>query len=141
MVEYVKMVTDSRLTEDEIKGLLADPNLEVTRIEQSRPPFDIAHLKDLRDNAATVPPPFATQVWNFAVAMAQFAIDGFKTVTRDEYETRITICDKCPTNRRVGWRCMACGCILAAKARIRSETCEDGNWPILDTKTSEEKSV
>jgi hypothetical protein len=66
-------------------------------------------------------------------------MDGFKTVTKKEYADRITICDACPTKRRKGWRCMACGCVLAAKARIRTSKCEDGNWPILETELNEEK--
>ncbi len=79
-------------------------------------------------------PPLKRQAWNFAVAMAQFALDGFKTTTREEYRDRLTVCDGCDS--RDGWRCSECGCVIAIKARVKIEKCDLSKWPIL----SEEKS-
>lgn len=39
---------------------------------------------------------------------------------------RLAICDRCP--KRKGYFCSVCGCVLAAKAEVISESCPDGKW-------------
>ena len=71
-------------------------------------------------------PSLPRQAWNLARAMADFAADGFHTVTAEEYRRRLTICDTC--ERRRGNRCLVCGCRLALKARGRAFRCPLGKW-------------
>ncbi|WP_437187877.1 hypothetical protein SH668x_001288 [Planctomicrobium sp. SH668] len=83
------------------------------------------------DNVGTPlsPPSLLQQGWNLAQTLAAFTADGFQTVSKVEYERRLRICDSC--DRRVGMRCMQCGCGLAAKARGRAFRCPLEKWPHL----------
>jgi len=76
--------------------------------------------------------------WSLAVAFAQFIVSGAKTVTREEYEERIRICDACLD--RKGWRCPECGCVITLKARGRVWKCAKGKWPPIKPR-DKEKSV
>ena len=125
--DYIKLTIHPRFHGADIEKLLADPGLKITTIEQERPEGGITRLREMKPPQSA--PSFTKQAWNFTVAMAQFAVGGFKTVTEEEYKERITRCDVCP--RRSNWRCLGCGCILIAKARIRDSICDDGNWPVL----------
>lgn len=57
---------------------------------------------------------------HFAKAMRKWSKEGFATVTKDEYTRRRQICNACSG----GWRCPRCGCMLWAKAALKSESCE-----------------
>lgn len=59
----------------------------------------------------------------FAEAVAAFVADGCLTVDRDEYETRLRICESC--TRRAGLKCGLCGCFIHVKARGRVFQCPD----------------
>ena len=59
-------------------------------------------------------PPLHRQAWNLARALADFVADGLKTVSKEQYEARLQICDGC--DRRRENRCLVCGCRLALKA-------------------------
>ena len=72
------------------------------------------------------PPSLVTQAWNLAASLAAFVADGCRTVTKDEYERRLGICDRC--EHRDGSRCMKCGCYLPAKVRGRAWGCPIGKW-------------
>jgi len=74
-------------------------------------------------------PPIARQAWNLATSLKNFVMDGFKTVTTEQYEERLTICDNCPDEQRIDNRCMACGCNLSLKARGRAFDCPRDYWP------------
>jgi len=76
------------------------------------------------------PPSLMQQGWNVAQALAAFTADGFKTVTAEQYEQRLAICDTC--DRRSGTRCLQCGCGLALKARGRAFQCPLKKWPKLE---------
>ena len=62
--------------------------------------------------------------------LADFVADGLKTVSKQEYEARLKICDAC--DQRRGNRCLVCGCRLSLKARGRAFQCPLGKWPAVD---------
>ncbi len=76
------------------------------------------------------PPSLARQAWNLARSLADFVADGCKTVTAEQYEHRLAICDGC--DHRRSNRCMKCGCRLSLKAQGRAFQCPEGKWPAAD---------
>jgi hypothetical protein len=83
-------------------------------------------------------PPFRTQAWNLVTALAAFVADGLRCVTEKQYIERLRICDAC--RYRKDNRCLRCGCVLVVKAKGRTFTCPEKQWPILSdtpTKVSE----
>jgi hypothetical protein len=81
---------------------------------------------DGKDEGRVEPLSLATRAWNFAAAVAQFAADGCTTVSREQYQARLAVCERC--EQREGNFCNACGCVLALKAGMRSEDCPLGRW-------------
>ncbi|MCB9939633.1 MAG: hypothetical protein H6823_15430 [Planctomycetaceae bacterium] len=73
------------------------------------------------------PPSLPRQVWNLAQSLASFVADGCKTVTPQQYQARLEVCDTC--DQRKGNRCMKCGCQLSLKARGRAFRCPLAKWP------------
>jgi len=67
--------------------------------------------------------------WNLTQSITAFVADGLQTVTKEQYEARLAICDTC--DRRQGTRCQQCGCDLAVKAKGRAFQCPLGKWPSL----------
>jgi hypothetical protein len=73
-------------------------------------------------------------VENFAGAMARWAGAGFKTATREQYDSRMVICGHCPHwdgKARFGLgicRAPGCGC-SRFKQWLASERCPLGKWP------------
>tara|TARA_R110000744_G_scaffold198345_5_gene317595 strand:- start:2538 stop:2810 length:273 start_codon:yes stop_codon:yes gene_type:complete len=53
---------------------------------------------------------------------------GFKHVTHEEYEDRISICMGCPFVNYKEDRCNDCGCYIKIKARLKVEDCPQGYW-------------
>jgi len=76
------------------------------------------------------PPSLARQAWNLARSLADFVVDGCKTVTKKQYENRLEICDAC--EQRLRNRCTKCGCRLSLKAQGRAFQCPEGKWPAVD---------
>ncbi len=76
-------------------------------------------------------PPLSRQAWNLAGALADFVADGCKTVSPQQYGSRLEICDGCQLRR--GNRCLRCGCRLSLKARGRAFRCPDGKWPEIES--------
>lgn len=72
-------------------------------------------------------PGFSARVWNLTKALTAFVADGLKTVTPEQYQERLQICDTC--DRRQGGSCLECGCNLALKAKGRAFKCPLGKWP------------
>lgn len=69
-------------------------------------------------------------VMSFAQAAIRFIGDGMKTVSNEERQRRINICNACPM--KSGNRCGICTCDLAAKAAMRLEQCPVSKWlPVL----------
>ena len=75
-------------------------------------------------------PSLARQAWNLARSLADFVADGCKTVTREQYQARLEICDSCDHRRNN--RCMKCGCRLSLKAQGRAFKCPAGKWPAVE---------
>lgn len=75
-------------------------------------------------------PSLFQQVWNLARALTDFVGDGCETVSPDQYEQRLQICDTCPERQEN--RCNVCGCFLNVKAQGRAFTCPLNKWPILN---------
>jgi len=74
-------------------------------------------------------PPLPEQAWNLAASLIAFVADGCHTVSREQYEQRLAICDACEF--RKGARCQQCGCNMALKARGRAFTCPEEKWPTV----------
>ena len=72
-------------------------------------------------------PGVATQAWNIMTAARDFVADGFRTVTAETYQARLSICDEC--EQRHGDRCLKCGCFLTVKAKGRTFECPLNKWP------------
>ncbi len=94
--------------------------------EDARPIPTPEQLHDILSTDATMPP-VATQAWNLLNAVTDFVADGLKTVSREEYEARLAICEDC--DQRRGNRCVKCGCHLTVKARGRAFLCPLRKWP------------
>ena len=60
----------------------------------------------------------------FMVAMYRWAKIGFRTVKKEEYVRRLTICEQCHD----GLKCPKCGCLLIFKTALPTERCPDGKW-------------
>ena len=75
-------------------------------------------------------PPMRQRVWNLARSLTDFVMDGLKTVTAEQYEDRLKICDGC--DRRREDYCVECGCSLSLKARGRAFQCPLQKWPEFD---------
>lgn len=77
------------------------------------------------------PPPLYIKAWNLAGALTAFVADGLRTVSKEEYQKRLKICDGCEERR--GTKCLQCGCRLAWKATGRAFKCPLNKWPELHT--------
>lgn len=73
-----------------------------------------------------VMPSLAAQMWNATKALAAFVSDGLTTVSQEEYEHRLGVCEVCPN--RANTRCSLCGCHLELKARGRAFNCPANKW-------------
>ncbi len=76
------------------------------------------------------PPDLARRVWNFAVAAADFARDGFVVVDEATYQARLAVCDRCELRQEA--LCTECGCYIKAKAAGRAWSCPIGRWDVPD---------
>jgi hypothetical protein len=68
------------------------------------------------------------RVWNLAKALVDFVADGCKTVSAEEYKTRLEVCETCDRREGVWCRHPDCGCNRAIKAHGRAWTCPLGKW-------------
>jgi len=62
-------------------------------------------------------------------ATARHVADGMKEVSKNQLDTRLSICNEC--DLRDGRTCThpECGCSLIRKALWHSEDCPEGKWP------------
>lgn len=72
-------------------------------------------------------PSLTTQAGNFATAIGQHAMDGFKETEKEVLEKRMTECNNCEDMRSDG-RCAKCGCYMQIKAKWDSAKCPVGKW-------------
>lgn len=80
----------------------------------------------VKDAPSQEPPTKVAKTWNFLKAVAAFIADGARTVTKEVYTERLTICDTC--DKRKGGGCTICGCNLKVKARGRVFQCPLKKW-------------
>lgn len=71
-------------------------------------------------------PSVKKRAWNLTKSLAQFASDGFRLASKDEYGRRMFICDQCD-RRSENW-CRECGCNLSVKVRGLAFECPIGRW-------------
>ena len=93
----------------------------------------------IRERLAKNPPDLAMRVnpkpremaKNFAVAMFEYAKDGFKNTTPEQHGQRLAICRACEYWEEGGYyglgKCRKCGC-SGAKLWIDSSKCPIGKW-------------
>ncbi len=76
-------------------------------------------------------PGVVQQVVNFAGAVARHVAGGMQTVTEEEYQARLAVCQGCEHFKDN--QCRQCGCRVAgdlmAKARWKEQRCPLGKWP------------
>lgn len=77
-----------------------------------------------------IPPPLSKQIWSLASALKDFIADGMQTVTAEQYEARLAVCDTC--DQRGDNRCLNCGCLIPAKAKGRAWNCPLNRWPVIE---------
>jgi hypothetical protein len=54
-------------------------------------------------------------------------------VDKDTYYTRLQICTQCDSLQKPIYRCKECGCIMPAKAKLKTSTCPLNKWQDLQT--------
>ena len=84
-------------------------------------------MKD-NENNYIKPPSFLQMVKTFAKEITQFVKTGAEVVDVSTYTTRLGECNRCEYLKRDSMRCLACGCLLQAKARMKSAHCPEGKW-------------
>ncbi len=88
-------------------------------------------------------PPIGEQAKGLVTSLFQYAKSGFKNVTDEEYQKRITICEACPFYELQSGRCKLCGCVQSVKARMSSSQCPDkpSRWLKVDPAVEPEKTT
>jgi hypothetical protein len=124
-IEFVK------ISETQLVGVLIDP-AEAGALQTAPPPTPQTPVVATPQK----PPPVARKAWNLAKSLKDFVFDGMKTVTEEQYQERLGICDNCPDNMRQGNHCVKCGCQLHLKARGRAFECPLNHWPEVTTETT-----
>ncbi len=86
------------------------------------------------------PPSFLRQGWNAASSLAAFAKDRGRTVSEEDYQARISVCESC--EMFANNRCLHCGCNLRLKAKGRVFDCPIGKWPrLIDAEDSNSQEI
>lgn len=67
------------------------------------------------------------KMFNLLSSVKDFISDGFTLVSKEDYETRLNICNECQF--RVNNTCSKCGCNLSLKATGRAFQCPEHKWP------------
>jgi hypothetical protein len=85
--------------------------------------------KDTEDDDGYVKPlSFLEMVKNFKETTKEFINNGGKLVEPMVYTNRLGKCNDCEHLIREKMRCGACGCLLEAKAKMKSAHCPQGKW-------------
>lgn len=96
-------------------------------------PTTMAEAHAAQELALPAEPTVAELAENFAAAMERWARAGFRTVSREVYESRAAICDGCgywqPKARLGLGKCAALGCgCTRFKRWLASERCPMKKW-------------
>lgn len=91
----------------------------------------VSHIKESAWETNGKAPPLIELAWNLTQSLADFTADGFKTLSTEQYQQRLEVCDEC--DRRRESQCLECGCYLPLKVRGRAFDCPLGKWPQLVT--------
>jgi hypothetical protein len=73
-------------------------------------------------------PSLGEQAGNVLAAAGRFLASGLKLAVPAEVERRLAICRACPRLDAQQSRCLSCGCWVATKTRLGSESCPEGRW-------------
>lgn len=65
----------------------------------------------------------------FASAMARFVREGLPVVGGKAYRDRCVICTACRFYAH--FQCSQCRCLTAVKAKLATENCPKGFWPVV----------
>lgn len=77
-------------------------------------------------------PSLVIRGWNFANALARWALAGMPRRTQEQIDARLAICQACPALQND--HCTKCGCAcvennrLINKLALATEKCPDGKW-------------
>lgn len=79
-----------------------------------------------RAKAATLPP-LVDMARNLKDSMAEWRAAGFRFVSDQEHETRLSVCKGCEylTEHK---QCLKCGCFMEFKSRLAGMKCPIGKW-------------
>ena len=75
---------------------------------------------------------FIKQVKSFCNSLYLNIKSGFKHVTHEDYNDRISICRACPFLNYKDDICQECGCYIKIKARLKVEDCPQNYWKKID---------
>lgn len=93
---------------------------------------------DLIRHRATLPreptpaptlPPLRARLRTLGRAAVRWASAGLPVLEAGAVAARLAVCGGCP-QRLPGGTCAGCGCNLNAKARMATERCPEGKWPV-----------
>ena len=93
------------------------------------------HLRTVQGETAVKLPTLGVMVASATKSMAAWAKSGFKTVTEDQFNIRLSACKSCEfwdseALKGTG-RCRKCGCSTWAKLRLSHEKCPVDKWGSL----------
>ena len=77
-------------------------------------------------------PNLITKVTNLTNSLIDYALKGFQNVTKESYQHRLDVCDKCEFCKKedVLWTCLSCGCNVKIAAAIATKDCPLNRWPL-----------
>jgi hypothetical protein len=77
-------------------------------------------------------PGIITKIAGVSKAYAKWAMSGFQKRTDEEQEAVKAICVTCEFYNALKNKCSKCGCGLAKKIPIATESCPEGKWLAID---------
>lgn len=68
----------------------------------------------------------------FGWAMAKWKSSGKPLVDDEAHSKRVEICKHCPGGHYRVFQCKLCKCVVFVKAKMATETCPAGYWPVVN---------
>lgn len=115
-----------------------DEHREWSVIEHSEKSWGYTVMSCLEEDKPKLPSMLKMAV-NLAKALAEHAVDGLGKTPKDSYDARLLRCSWC--EKRNDDRCSVCGCFIAVKASMRSQSCPLGRWLPVKEENGNESSV